>query len=280
MVFDRFLRDIAAVCKFTFRIISHSLTCVLNLASFAGLFYATLYLAGKLHVLDSRGEVWKTAIAITPTVAASLIAGSRIMDARHHPFDVIFGSLLGALCAWGAYRQYFPSLSEPWRKGRAYPIRTWGTLSQAPANEERKRLVPEEGHVQPDEEEYRGVGVAVTEPRPAYTQRTRTDSSTVTVENPFEPAQHNPYLQRVGTAVPSNYSSSSSNLTNTNAFEMQSQYGGRHTGRLRRTDSTEPLDSQSQYTAYRSPDRGRALSPDSPRLGGQPVAPSEPLRDT
>ena len=94
--------------------------------SFAGLFYLSLYLAGKLHLFDNRGEVWKTFIVLLPTVGAALIAVSRIMDARHHPFDVISGSFLGILMAWASYRQYFPPLSEPWKKGRAYPMRTWG----------------------------------------------------------------------------------------------------------------------------------------------------------
>lgn len=94
--------------------------------SFAGLFYLSLYLAAKLHVLDSKGEVWKAFIVLVPCIAAALIAGSRIMDARHHPFDVLSGSLMGILVAWGAYRQYFPPLHESWRKGRAYPIRSWG----------------------------------------------------------------------------------------------------------------------------------------------------------
>ena len=101
-------------------------------AAFSGLFYLSLYLAAKMHVLDSRGEVWKTFIIMVPTLGAALVAGSRIMDARHHPFDVIFGSLLGILVAWGSYRQYFPPVTEPWRKGRAYAIRSWGREPVAP----------------------------------------------------------------------------------------------------------------------------------------------------
>ncbi|KAF2834290.1 PAP2-domain-containing protein, partial [Patellaria atrata CBS 101060] len=100
--------------------------------AFAGLFYLSIYLAAKLHVLDSKGEVWKSFIVIIPSLGASLIAGSRIMDARHHPFDVLSGSALGMLVAWGSYRQYFPPVSETWRKGRAYPIRAWGKEPQAP----------------------------------------------------------------------------------------------------------------------------------------------------
>ena len=95
-------------------------------SSFSGLFFLSLYLAGKLHVTDAKGEVWRVIVVAIPAIGAGLIAGSRIMDARHHPFDVISGSLLGILVAWASYRQYFPSLSE-WRaKGRAYPIRSWG----------------------------------------------------------------------------------------------------------------------------------------------------------
>ncbi|CAI6335695.1 unnamed protein product [Periconia digitata] len=101
--------------------------------SFGGLFYLSLYLAAKLHILDSKGEVWKAVIVVVPTIGAALIAGSRIMDARHHPFDVITGSLLGILVAWGAYRQYFPPITETWRKGRAYPIRSWGSGPEPPS---------------------------------------------------------------------------------------------------------------------------------------------------
>lgn len=87
-----------------------------------------------MHVLDSKGEVWKAFVVLAPTLGAALVAGSRIMDARHHPFDVLFGSAFGILVAWASYRQYFPPLHETWRKGRAYPIRAWGRQPQAPPN--------------------------------------------------------------------------------------------------------------------------------------------------
>jgi diacylglycerol diphosphate phosphatase/phosphatidate phosphatase len=83
--------------------------------------------------MDNKGEVWKAIIIITPCLGAALVAVSRIMDARHHPFDVISGSLLGIVCAYISYRQYFPPISEPWKKGRAYPIRSWGTDPVAPS---------------------------------------------------------------------------------------------------------------------------------------------------
>ncbi|MCJ1419348.1 hypothetical protein MMC32_005702 [Xylographa parallela] len=108
--------------------------------AFGGLFYLSLYLAAKLHVLDNRGEVWKAFVVLIPTLGAALIAVSRIMDARHHPFDVISGSLLGILTAFCSYRQYFPPVSEAWRKGRAYPIRSWATepLGPTPMHAERE----------------------------------------------------------------------------------------------------------------------------------------------
>lgn len=103
-------------------------------SAFAGLFYLSLYLAGKMHILDSKGEVWKSVIVTIPTIGAALVAGSRIMDARHHPFDVLSGSALGILVAWGSYRQYFPAVTETWHKGRAHPIRAWGREPVAPSN--------------------------------------------------------------------------------------------------------------------------------------------------
>lgn len=61
-----------------------------------------------------------------------MIAGSRIIDARHHPFDVLFGSALGITCAFAAYRQYFPPVSHTWEKGRAFPMRSWGVPLRRP----------------------------------------------------------------------------------------------------------------------------------------------------
>lgn len=125
--------------------------------AFAGLGFLSFYLAGKLHVLDARGEAWKTIIVLIPCLAAGLVAVSRIMDARHHPFDVITGGILGFVVAWASYRQYFPSLSETWKKGRAHPMRTWGTDST-----ERKMGIYNNGDREvlvPDEEEAQKLGV-------------------------------------------------------------------------------------------------------------------------
>ncbi|PYH40511.1 phosphatase PAP2 family protein [Aspergillus saccharolyticus JOP 1030-1] len=103
-------------------------------SSFAGLFYLTLWMSGKLHIMDNKGEVWKALLVMIPSLGATLVAVSRIMDARHHPFDVITGSLLGIICAIISYHQYFPPLSQPWKKGRAHPIRSWGTDPLPPSD--------------------------------------------------------------------------------------------------------------------------------------------------
>jgi len=63
--------------------------------SFAGLGFLSLYLCGKLHIFDHKGHVWKSLLVMIPIMGAILVAISRIMDYRHHPWDVIFGSLLG-----------------------------------------------------------------------------------------------------------------------------------------------------------------------------------------
>jgi diacylglycerol diphosphate phosphatase/phosphatidate phosphatase len=71
-------------------------------------------------------------IVLVPTLGAAVVAGTRIIDARHHPFDVLFGSFVGAVIAWIAYRQYFPSISNSSAKGRAYPMVSVHILLELP----------------------------------------------------------------------------------------------------------------------------------------------------
>lgn len=172
---------------------------------------------------------------MAPTLGASLIATSRIMDARHHPFDVITGSLIGILVAWGSYRQYFPPLSEPWRKGRAYPIRSWGTQSVAPvANNPGFARINEstEPIRSTDEEDRRGrepmgVGGGVGVFRhPSSTYPTR-ERSMSTINNPFT-ATSNPYTRRGVNVRDGNWSSSSSDDDGDygeGGYPLQTTYG-------------------------------------------------------
>ena len=150
------------------------------------------------------------AIIVTPCIGATLVAVSRIMDARHHPFDVITGSLLGVVCAFLSYRQYFPPLSEPWKKGRAYPIRSWGSEPVAP-------YAPSESTANlrnPDDERLDVPGLAVTSgptttgpSAPTYTTGSNpyAGSNPYTASNPYaDPHAANVYHHRSRGDEPSN----------------------------------------------------------------------------
>lgn len=76
--------------------------------AWAGLWYMTLFVAGKMCIWDRKGYTLKSWLLLIPVVAASLVAISRTMDYRHHATDIIAGSILGILVAWYAYRQYYP----------------------------------------------------------------------------------------------------------------------------------------------------------------------------
>ncbi len=112
-------------------------------SAFAGLFYLSLYLAAKLRVADQRGDFWRSFVVLFPTLAAACVAVTRIMDARHHGFDVLFGSALGMFCAWVAYRQYFPPISHTRKRGRAYPMKSWGKPGDRAAPEKAVLADPE-----------------------------------------------------------------------------------------------------------------------------------------
>ncbi|KAM5443469.1 hypothetical protein MferCBS31731_001242 [Microsporum ferrugineum] len=224
-------------------------------SSFAGLFYLSLYLAGKLHVMDSRGEVWKAFIVMVPTLSAGLVAVSRIMDARHHPFDVISGSLLGVGCGWVAYRQYFPSLAEPWKKGRAHPIRTWGSIPEPPIYTGRRLLEYENDQVKlvpRTDEEYQAAHAAQDQPQAV-------PESTPALMNPFEHQKG----QRRRRLADADYAASSSE---SEGYEMrQTQYEPRH-HQVADTSS----DAAPRFTAYHPPDHRTPSS--SPPLERHPAS--------
>jgi len=81
--------------------------------SFAGLGFLFFYVAGKLHLYDRNGHAVRDWIAFIPLVGAALIAITRTMDYRHHPTDVIAGSLVGIVIAYFCYAQYYPPLYAP-----------------------------------------------------------------------------------------------------------------------------------------------------------------------
>ena len=81
--------------------------------AFSMFFWATLYLAGKLHLFSgTSGTALAFVVSVLPSFFGSIVAVSRTRDYYHHFEDILAGMLLGALTAIIAYFNMFPALTS------------------------------------------------------------------------------------------------------------------------------------------------------------------------
>ncbi|KAK9695142.1 hypothetical protein K7432_013114 [Basidiobolus ranarum] len=81
--------------------------------SFAGLAFLTFYLAGKLHLFDRHGHIYKSFVCSAPLIGATLVGVSRICNYRHHWEDVLVGSLIDSLECDRPYSSRLISSHDP-----------------------------------------------------------------------------------------------------------------------------------------------------------------------
>lgn len=83
--------------------------------AFAGLFYLSIYLFTHLDI-QSRSPVshWRMVACVLPTLLATYIACTVVLEYHHHAYDAIFGALLGIVMALFGYRMVFRSI---WNSG-------------------------------------------------------------------------------------------------------------------------------------------------------------------
>ncbi|KAI9782730.1 MAG: hypothetical protein M1839_004718 [Geoglossum umbratile] len=103
-------------------------------------------------------------VALIPIIAAIYISSTRYSDYRHHGFDILFGALLGFVCAWFAFRWYH----LPITRGAGY---AWGARGRSRAfgigigvgsYADREQLELERSRKNPDLE--RGTVATAAEP--------------------------------------------------------------------------------------------------------------------
>jgi diacylglycerol diphosphate phosphatase/phosphatidate phosphatase len=79
-------------------------------AAFAGLIYCSLYLNGKLKIFANyRPQYWKLVLFYAPILGAVLISSSLTIDHYHHWYDILAGSIIGTMFAFGSYRFQYAS---------------------------------------------------------------------------------------------------------------------------------------------------------------------------
>ncbi|TPX32282.1 hypothetical protein SmJEL517_g04571 [Synchytrium microbalum] len=95
-------------------------------SSFVGMGWVSLYLAGKLSAwcLDEKpndGRVLSMILCVCPLMWAAYVAISRTEENKHHPTDVLAGSLLGLTIAYISYRMFYPNVFSGDRRAMKRP---------------------------------------------------------------------------------------------------------------------------------------------------------------
>jgi len=72
--------------------------------------------------------VYTLVLVLIPIGSAIYITSTRFTDFRHHGFDLIFGSLIGIICAWFSFRWYHLPIRQGagWAWGPRSYQRSWG----------------------------------------------------------------------------------------------------------------------------------------------------------
>lgn len=84
-------------------------------AAFAGFGFLFLWLNAKLKVwADHRPAFYKLLLTILPLLMACLISCSLTIDAAHNWWDIVAGSLIGAVMALASYRATYAAVWD-WR---------------------------------------------------------------------------------------------------------------------------------------------------------------------
>ncbi|OJD14256.1 hypothetical protein AJ78_05385 [Emergomyces pasteurianus Ep9510] len=77
---------------------------------------------------SAAAPIYLLILACAPIAGAGYITATRWVNNRHHPFDIIFGSLLGILFGWLGFRWYHPPLTSSaagWAWGARSPERAF-----------------------------------------------------------------------------------------------------------------------------------------------------------
>jgi membrane-associated phospholipid phosphatase len=79
--------------------------------AFAGFVYLYLYLNAKLKVFsDHQPAYWMLVLTYIPILGATLIAGTLVITANHHWYDVMAGAVIGTVMAVSSYRVMYAAV--------------------------------------------------------------------------------------------------------------------------------------------------------------------------